>query len=110
MFGRWHVCVVYWLTVCLVQVVGLALWLYLVFLWAACRWPTADMPQLVAKHAHKLFDVKGNMLTYSICRGSTAKNSNKGSSIIRGNSRAAFLKPTLFVSPTKSLLRSLLGN
>ena len=84
--------------------------LCLVFLRAACRCPTADMPRLAAKQAHKLFDAKGNMLTYSICRGNTAKNNNKGISIVNGNSRVAFLKPTLFVNHTKSLLRSFFGN
>ena len=83
------------------------LWLCLVFLYAACRWPTADMPKLVAKQTHKLFVATENRLTYNMCRGSIAKNSNSGTSISRGNSRAAFLKPTFLVSNTKSLLRSL---
>lgn len=84
--------------------------LCLVFLCAACRWPIADMPKLVAKQVHKLFDANGNMLMYSICRGSTAKNSSRGISISSGNSRVAFLKLNFFVSHTKSLLRSFFGN
>jgi hypothetical protein len=68
------------------------------------------MPRLAAKQVHKLFDARGNMLMYSICRGSAAKNSSRGISISRGKSRVAFWKPNLFVNHTKSLLRSLFGN
>ena len=86
------------------------LWLYCVFFIAACRCPMADMAKLAVRQVIRLFGVFGNMWVCRVCRGRQAKNSSRGISIVRGKSIVAFLKPTFFVSHTKSLLRSLFGN